>query len=195
MAEPVAEAAILSALEEGDRAIDVGANSKGTPHVSAMSWAVGESGRVIAVDPFPLAELYQEAMEHGNVHVVAEAVADGYVALEEGPEACGADHPRSDRSYEGHVPLDHLATPDLVKVDVEGAEVDVLNSGPDTLQDVRPHWIVELHFWKSPDGFPDVVVNMFVEENYAVVSLASGRLIGSADELYGDPARIHAYPR
>jgi hypothetical protein len=52
------------------------------------------------------------------------------------------------------IPLDTIATshrlPDFVKVDVEGAEVDLVAGARSVLLDARPIWLFEMH---SPESW------------------------------------------
>jgi hypothetical protein len=41
--------------------------------------------------------------------------------------------------------LAQAGAPRLIKLDVEGAEAEILRAAPQMLTEVRPHWIVEVH--------------------------------------------------
>lgn len=144
MPEPLVAEAISEHLLEGDVAVDVGANPKGADHVDTMAEVVGETGLVIAFDPFPIPALLAKGARHMNIVVVPEAVTNRTVEIEETEENVGQDAP-GDRTYEGGIPLDTVAYADLVKVDVEGFELDVIESGRNLIRRCQPTFIIEIH--------------------------------------------------
>ncbi len=116
---------------------------------------VGESGRVIALEPDPvMTERLRSNIslnEAANVTTLQEAVGESVSSLRFSPGE-GAGTGRLDQRGSLVVPvttLDELARrfgePQLLKVDVEGGELDVLRGGWATLKRARPVLIIEVH--------------------------------------------------
>lgn len=165
--EPHVSAALGAFLSDGDVCVDVGANI-GYDALFAMK-LVGQAGRVYALEPSPAThrELVRnlELNQASNVVAlqIAAADADGEVVLWDHPEGQSV---RSAVSMPGNlsqspqtaavrvpaqtlaslVPGDELRRLRLVKIDVEGFEVEVLRGlAPVYLQGAQPAVLVELH--------------------------------------------------
>jgi FkbM family methyltransferase len=149
-------------LRPDDNAVDVGANIG--VHTVAMAKAVGRNGRVLAVEPFGVAseKLRGNLQLNGFANVVVESVAAGSRSGE-----ASFFPPRADALDEGQgsmLALDYLeaepervevATLDaliersrvspvrLVKIDVEGAETEVLAGMQRTIECDRPYLLLE----------------------------------------------------
>lgn len=154
---PPALAPVLEAvLRPGDTCYDVGANVG----VYAL-WAtglVGPAGQVHAFEPVPatMAVLRALVARNGLNQVVLVPCAVGATAGETGlrlyPGASDRAHAVADPRHADHVAprttLDAYAArhrpPDLVKIDVEGAETDVLRGAGDLLDRCAPALLVEL---------------------------------------------------
>lgn len=142
----------------GSTVIDVGANiGYNTIHAARRA---GPRGRVVALEPTPdnLAVLRRNLAASGLANVVVEAVAAGRVAGTRDffvrgeksavnslfPESCYAHV--TDILRVPVVPLDELVeAADVVKIDVEGAELDVLEGMARILRAPRIALIVEWH--------------------------------------------------
>lgn len=86
------------------------------------------------------------------------------------------------RTRVGHdASLDHFGTPDIVLMDVEGAEHDIL-ADTKLIEKTDITWVVELHGEGTPAGqpaaSPDAVVNLFKDAG-CTVSLVSKRRPGN----------------
>jgi FkbM family methyltransferase len=153
--EEAVQQAVVDILKPGATFWDIGA------HIGFFSLLasrlVGDAGRVHAFEPMTENRqrlLTAVELNQGNnltVHAVAVAGASGEAVLHAHPsttmwtlvpergETAGITVPCST--------LDELAqsleSPDLIKIDVEGAEVSVLRGGWGFLQRARPHVIVE----------------------------------------------------
>lgn len=166
--EPDLVAHLHRALSPGGCLLDLGANSG---YLSFLAKAqVGHDGRVVAVEPHPenLATLRdRQALNAGlpiEVLPVAAAPEAGQVALHltrnlanSRIEAAGWDHekPALDEVVVAARTLDDLvgaAAPDVVKVDIEGAEGAVLDAsaGPSSWP-TRPVLLVEYHGHENRD--------------------------------------------
>jgi len=159
--EPELQRRLSALLEPGQVLFDVGANIGFFSLLGAS--LVGADGSVYAFDPVPD---HAEAIRHNlalndirNVTVIEKAVADraDRARLLVPPESTGA---RLDRRAPGPressldvevVTLDELVDsdvirpPDVVKIDVEGAEVEVVRGMARTLARHRPIVLCEMH--------------------------------------------------
>ena len=59
-----------------------------------------------------------------------------------------------------------LKKPDFIKVDIEGAEVDMIQGAKDFIENVRPIWLIELH---GPESWS--IRDRFLEKNYVIFDL------------------------
>jgi FkbM family methyltransferase len=155
-------AAIARYIREGDNVWDVGANVG--YYALSFSGQVGSSGRVFAFEPSPrnLARLHQRTVAAGNVVVIPVALSDtsGRMAFREEQDGT-TSHISTDRNL-GDV--NQLITvnvrtgdevilggeadfPDIIKIDVEGHELEVVLGLSAALQDPRLRCVfVEVHF-------------------------------------------------
>jgi FkbM family methyltransferase len=169
--EPKVEAAFLDLLHPGDVVYDLGANIGWYSLLAAR--AVGAEGKVFAFEPSvqnaALAEGNARQNGFDNVMVIPAAVTDedGWMTFQhrgslmgrlvkEDSLAQSERRAKRDAKVKGEtiVPITRLdawivATdqppPDVVKIDVEGAEAGVLRGMSETLARARPRLIVELH--------------------------------------------------
>jgi len=151
-------------VKTGDVVWDIGANQGlFTFAAAAMS---GAAGRVVAFepDPFLFGLLYRSSRAQsraridvlpvavgGNSGVATFCVASKDRALNHLASVPGNPHTRGDRDRLAvvSVTLDfvaqHLPAPNLIKVDVEGAELGLLeHAGSLMLNGARPTWIIEV---------------------------------------------------
>ncbi len=174
-------------LRPGDIAVDVGANWG--LHSLYLSRLVGQSGRVIALEPLPLAfsELEWHAQKNrcANVTPLLLALSDsnGQTSFSPADSPCqgvltAAAPSSTDRSRSIVVQtrtLDSLLAEmgvrrlRLVKIDVEGAESRVLDGAAQTMKNLKPYFVIELH---TPEQ--DVAVARRLAEN----GYALGRVAG-----------------
>ena len=59
-----------------------------------------------------------------------------------------------------------LKKPDFIKVDIEGAEVDMIQGAKYFIENVRPIWLIELH---GPESWS--ICDRFLEKNYVIFDL------------------------
>lgn len=118
---------ILAETPTGGTCIDVGANYGFLTRVMAI--ATGERGRVVAFEADP--EI--------AATLAAAAIRSGLTAVEVVGRPAGADHVRLDefRSDFGRV--------DVLKIDVDGPELDVLSTARKLLVEHHPLVVVELN--------------------------------------------------
>jgi FkbM family methyltransferase len=165
--EPSVQEAMLRHLPRGGTFYDVGANLGFFALLGALM--TGPEGRVIAFEPAPD---NVDAVRHNasinalhNVEVVEKAVAErtGEARLQvvddqswSKLEAYGA-HPGTEQvitvpivALDDALARGELPPPDVIKIDVEGAELAVLEGMARTLAEHRPAIICELHDTHGP---------------------------------------------
>jgi FkbM family methyltransferase len=154
--EPQVERAIQQLLAGGDTAFDVGAH---LGYFSlTMATRVGGSGRVVAFEPDPVVagQLQRNLglQDHPLETVVVPLVAAVGARSGRVPFACGADSSTGRLSGTGGVEVEvttldeaveRFGEPRLVKVDVEGAELEVLRGGRRLLGRRSATFVVETH--------------------------------------------------
>jgi FkbM family methyltransferase len=163
----------------GDVVIDGGANKGG--FTKAAAEAVGSRGRVFAIEPDPRChgELDALALTLPQVTVLPVALdyRKGVTTLRR------AKHPEQSSLYETAVkePLDTLEVQTLVKLDLQGAEPDVILGGSGLLGRC-PNWCVEI--W--PHALQhrlDFLLWAFANFDYSLRWMDAGYPEGRFDEL------------
>jgi len=130
-------------IEPDDRVLDVGAN---VGVYTALADAAGAA--VVAVEPHtPTAERCRENCPGATVHELALGAGVGRVGLDVARDVVGTQRGSvGDGGAVRQVPGDRLPTPDVVKIDVEGAELAVLDGLQRTLAESPPRAVyVETH--------------------------------------------------
>lgn len=144
-------------IKPGDNILDVGANAG---YFTALSsHLTGPSGRVLAFEPVPSvraqlrANLELNHMTNVAIHETVVSNENGVVTLYEGPQGhkgLSSMRPLDDAVQALTVPavrLDDLADMphkiSFVKIDVEGAELMVLQGMPDIIERDRPYLVIE----------------------------------------------------
>jgi FkbM family methyltransferase len=151
---------LSSLLRPGDIAVDVGANVGF--FTRAFAQAVGRGGRVIALEPEPrnFAALRRSVGRFGQVELLEAAAADfnGSAKLALNP-ANPADHRlAADGICVKAVRLDDLMAergwPEvaLIKIDVQGAEPQVIAGACEVIERFRPALFIEVDIETSADG-------------------------------------------
>lgn len=184
-------------LASGMTFFDIGANAGYFALVG--STRVGATGQVVAFEPSPLfAAMVQRNVELNhlrNVCLSRSAVSNSNGTTRFVLESVGANshladtplqHAKSAPEEEIEVNVTTLdsyvsengVSPDVIKIDVEGAELMVLEGARDTLSKHRPHVIVACH---SGDLYADCA-ECLEELNYRISSLE-----GFEHELIGAP--------
>lgn len=165
-------------ISSGDWALDVGAN---IGHYSArLSNLVGPQGRVIAFEPIPetfeLLAANVARFQHSNVTLINAAASNSTCML-------GMEIPHFDSGLSNYymanivnrqsdasvlsIPVDALSIPNtvrLVKIDVEGHELQALHGMKELLQRDGPRLIVE--------GESDEVLNFLEDLGYTFHKLS-----------------------
>jgi FkbM family methyltransferase len=171
-------AAECNLVAAGQTVFDLGSNSGFLTIWFAKK--VGPTGRVLAFDPFPwntLATSYSARLNRcHNVRCLTVGIADGQRTVQipfrdakiyENPAA------RIQDTFPAKlVPLDRFASyrPDFIKVDIEGAERDLLRGALKVVtRKPPPIWYIEVHhaFLRNAGTDPDQLARDFQALGYA----------------------------
>jgi len=178
-----------SLLKKGDVAFDIGANVG--IYTLLFSSVVGSSGKVVAFEPWKpnLAYLRKHLLlnDIANVVVLDSAVSEksGWALLDGSNDPCTVKISTEGSSEIRTVRLDDYThatglRPNLIKIDVEGAELSVLKGALRTLKHCAPVLLIATH---SPDLKTDCI--RFLENHgYHVDELGSA---APADEIMARP--------
>jgi len=153
---------LAACTKTGQVAVDCGANVGF--FTIMLSRLLGESGRVIAFEPLPAnARQLREHLELNDIRNVSfyEAATGAETGRQKFALGDSTTQGRltdeGDLEVEVHA-LDDLVTsgrippPDVVKIDVEGAERDVLEGARRTLAAQRPSLIIATHGWRAHEA-------------------------------------------
>jgi FkbM family methyltransferase len=158
--EPDVQDALARELSDGMVAYDIGANIGFFTMIAAR--AVGPQGRVLAFEPLPENVRWlrhnADINDFRQIEIVDAAVgaAAGTVGFESGATDVWArvsdsgEHRVRVLSIDDGIAEGSLPVPDVVKIDIEGAEVEALDGMRETLARHRPTVIVELHATMEP---------------------------------------------
>lgn len=180
--EPEIVRPILSNVGEGMTAIDIGAHIG--YYTLLLAKCVGPSGRVISFEPLPanFGRLRQniEVNSLRQVQAYPQALFSHCAELElSGPDnesypgtaslvrEVGAKRMRVEAVTLDRVVNGQGLRPDFVKIDVEGAEYDVLLGAKETITGVRPKMLIELHHFDG-DAHSHSVPKLLTSWGYAI---------------------------
>src|SRR5690348_6876386 len=101
----------------------------------ALLYAANSSASVLTFEPDPAeVELLQANIERNPRFDGRILIRQAAMGRENGSDSTTIDSV-----------AEEVGTPDFIKVDVDGAELDVLTGGDRTLSETRPHLVVETH--------------------------------------------------
>jgi len=164
IAEPDIQKAFVALIKPGMTVYDLGANVGFLSMIAAR--LVGPEGLVVSFEALPAnaRQIAHNASLNGFTHVTvcecAVGAGDGQSSFTVSDFATTGklssvkglhDAARAGeievrlRCLDSLVSESNLRTPDLIKMDVEGAEVDVLTGATDVLTKLRPLLLIELH--------------------------------------------------
>jgi FkbM family methyltransferase len=150
---------ISKKIQPGMHVLDVGASTG--YYTLLFSKLVGETGRVLSFEPIPVAKKYVDT--NIDINHLKNVDTFGFALFDKKGTACLADPLRNDKidpdkkTAAGHdimvemVVFDELIKElklnriDMVKLDVEGAELNVLKGMEKTLKKDKPGLLIEIH--------------------------------------------------
>ena len=183
-------------LQRGSIALDIGANVG--LHTMYMAKLAGDSGAVYAFEPSPVnvktLRYHIKVNNLRQVNIVDKVVADqdgGILPFfllnggdhssnsltfgrEEVPNLDTTLHQNARRVLVETISIDRFCdetqvVPDLIKIDVEGAELLVLRGSARILSSVRPKIILAVHPWWLPPGqMTDDIVAFLIGKAYVI---------------------------
>ena len=205
--EPEVCAFLRRVLKPGGTFIDCGAN---VGYFSIQAGAlVGKSGTVVAIEANPETYTLLErnlranhfglpvhcalTSQPGEVELFVPGAWDVYSSL----RADGVVEGVVDHSYKVRArTLDdvinelNLSRVDLVKIDIEGGELDVLRSAPKLLNVLRPYIITEygLNTWPAFEVTGDDLKQLVKEAGYSInrFSVKEQKLVSVTDEVWNE---------
>jgi FkbM family methyltransferase len=159
MIEPEQTAAFAATLKKGQVLFDIGANVGYYTVLGARQ--VGAEGKVLAFEPVArnLSYLYRHVVKNNllNVTIVPAACSDAVslTTFSSGINYASGSIGETDTAREGQRPVPTVSvdavvektgiSPDVIKIDVEGAELAVLKGARLTLQDKKPVIFLSTH--------------------------------------------------
>lgn len=196
--------AVQRLVQPGDAVVDVGANIG--YYALMMASLVGPAGRVIAFEPHAPASRYLvESLKlngYTNVQLLRVCLGSRNGRIYFDPKTlrgrCASSEDGSELTVEVRRfddLVDELGLVDrisLVKVDVEGGEMDVVRGMYATLLTQRPHLLIEIHpgMLREQGEDPQELTHMLTESGYSLEPLDSWgvKLDGSRN------CHVHACP-
>lgn len=206
--EPDVQGAVAYFLRPGNTFIDCGAN---VGYFSILaSDLVGPSGNVVSIEANPAtrdllaANLALNgrsppihcalAAAAGEVDIFVSDRGDVYSSLRTGGLVRGESvrsHKVRARTLDDVVGELGLNQVDLVKVDIEGGELDVLRSARQIMQQFRPTWIVEYgtNTWSVFGATPAQLLELLSERRYVLrqFDIQARRLVEPATTIWESP--------
>lgn len=197
--EPHIARSIAAHMSAGQIGYDVGANAGYLTLLMAL--CVGKTGRVFAFEPAPrnLAALRQNLVRNRveNITIVAKAVnADsspvsfatfdyslvGHIVTDKTPGDARVISSEA-TSLDDFVYAEQMPPPNVIKIDVEGAEKDVFDGAERVLREVRPVVIAEI---RAGTGWNSIMERM-TAIGYQCTPISGGwdlQASGLADVLF-----------
>ena len=190
--------AISRMLRPGQTFYDVGANAGFFTLLGAR--CVGPSGRIVAVEPLPrnieIMEKHLAINNISNVRVVGKAVSDFVGTARFSVKGYSTSRLSTTGELSVEVTtLDALveeagSPPHIMKVDIEGAEIELLRGAKKVLEEFRPVIFLALH----SKGIFDDLVETVPKLRYVIKELdgADVRGAGFREEVVLFPAEFRA---
>ncbi|MEJ7797007.1 MAG: FkbM family methyltransferase [Solirubrobacteraceae bacterium] len=193
--EPPVQEALRRLLSPGDVFYDIGANVGFFTLLGAR--LVGPSGRVVAFEPLPWCaravarNIQLNGFEHAQIRAEAVADADGSARLLVVGEASWSHLESTGRHADVRAEIDvavvaldtlvaagAIPPPDVLKIDVEGAELQAIEGARETIARHRPAIVCELH--DSNEAF----VALMDELGYVTTNLDGPAAVAGAGPVH-----------
>jgi FkbM family methyltransferase len=184
--------ALQHELKAGDVVYDIGANAGFYSLLASVT--VGATGYVYSFEPSPrnLQELkrHMQLNHIKNCTVIDAAVssADGQATFDISDDRC-TGHLAANGSLrvrtltlDGLVSRGEIRAPNLMKIDIEGAELDCLHGASQVIQEYRPVIFLATHGQEMHSA----CIELLAKWNYSLTSLDE-RPVESSDELIARP--------
>jgi FkbM family methyltransferase len=179
-------------LKAGNVVYDIGANVGFYSLLASV--VVGEAGHVYSFEPFP--DNLRELRKHIELNRIENCtVIDAAVSSSDGEAIFDPSESRytgrlSDAgslrvrtvTIDGLVSRKEIQSPNLMKIDIEGAEFECLRGASSVVQEFRPLIFLATHGPKAHIA----CTQLLTKWNYRLASL-DGQLLESADELIARP--------
>lgn len=147
------------------------------------------TGKIFSFEPVPFIraifeqhiELNKKFIQHKNISILPFAISDhekeivfsndpnqrdGNTYIKSAENFVNADQRIEVKCFSiDELLLQGYAAPDIIKIDVEGAELDVLKGAINTLKQYKPHVLLATHNCHLP-GIKDQCVNFLAEQGY-----------------------------
>lgn len=184
---------VASKVRKGGVFYDVGANVGLYSLLAANS--VGPAGRVIAFEPstrncgFFKRHMEMNKIENFSLHQIAIAESDGVAKFDDDGDPVGfrvASHGKTtvqQRKLDSLVESKELPPPTYLKIDVEGAELEVLEGAKNIIKNHQPEVFIETHERFVP-GVHQACIRWLEQNGYKVLEFCSEV---PKIEIYGCP--------
>jgi len=197
--EPDSEQAILTVLKSGMTFYDIGANFGWLSLIAAR--LVGTHGKVVSFEPLDANvqtvqhNIRANNFEHMTVLPVALGSTDGsarfllssqpswgmLAATGKEPGELVGETMVAVKRLDSAIREYRLRVPQVIKIDVEGAEIDVLSGAAETIVTVRPLMFIELHDTNT------AVADILMQYDYKAC------LPGSSASVRDAPGNVHIF--
>ncbi len=194
--EPGVTKLLLSTIKKGMTFVDVGANSG--YYTLLASGCLGRSGKIIALEPQSI--VFRRLKDNVKINKIKNVILLHKAAYSErkkvkigiprwGDAETSIDYPNSLR-YENvdAVTIDSICkNPDIIKIDVEGYELEVLQGAKKALKNVKCI-VFEQNIRRlvERDMDPNIVINFLKREGFNIYDSETGEKI----ESYRDAVSI-----
>lgn len=190
-------------LKEGFYFVDIGANI-GLLSIQAAE-KIGASGKVLCFEPNPF--VYRQLEElvrlngKGNIHCFPFALGDQQqwlslhmndldsILMTRSSFVIDDTHQKVKATEVLVLPLDNVypknSRLDLLKIDVEGAEISVLNGAKETIELYKPVVCLEVHgiYFDDPQEFISTIFSFFETAGYMSLNLLTNKETSTDDFL------------
>lgn len=203
--EPDIREALPCFLKPGDVFVDCGANIGYFSIIAGH--IIGETGKVVAIEANPTTyKLLERNLEENNfgisIHCALNTCAgdvelfmpiaggDVFSSLKKGGYVKGSvrSFKVKAKTLDDVIQEEQLNKVDVVKIDIEGAELDVLNSAPYILSTLRPIVITEYgtNTWTKFDATPEKLKELVQKYSYQIklFDVQSKKLMPISEEVW-----------